>query len=397
MPDLQVVHLGKPQYERPKGVAGFIGELQDAYKRREETNELDELFNQYQQNKHEEDALEDFNLNLRKSNKISPTKRLEAINEMKGIQEQVLERKKVLNTKAKELEEAARKKREEEKKLADEKEKKEADALKKANAKKESYDALKIANYSDEKAAEMSEYTSPEGARAIATKKITQEKPKPVLKGNKGQDDRINKNVEAGLKAKKLLAEAPKLKEAIKNLGQKGQGWKSYASALPGGTSITERAFDEDEQTISSIVKESLVKSGDLAGLRLTDYKLKYLETASPSPYKSEEANMAAYKLWEDRQKLSAKVLDAQNELLTELSEAGATTLPPDWDRQLEERMENLGLNKDLDNLVEKAKKVDKIDEEKKPNEKVRVKDKKSGRTGTVTPYDGMEKKYDIL
>ena len=401
MPQLQVVDLGDDQYKNRKGIGRVFDEIQDAYKGHQERSAIDKILGEYQQNMGEAQAYEKAQLDLMRNNQIGPTKRLQIQGDLDRVQKNIRENDKALNAQYKSEIDSLRRQKEDERKAAKETKRLQDEAVTKANKQKESRDALKIAGYSDEEADAMSEYTSPEGARALGTKKIAKDKPQGILKGNKGQDERINKNIESGTKSKKLLVEAPILKQAIQNLGNKGQGWKSYVSAVPGGRAITEVAFDKDEQTINSIIKESLIKSGDLQGLRLTDYKLRYLEGASPSPYKSEEANMAAFEIWESRQKLASDTLDAQNELIKEIADSGATSLPADFDRQLEDRVEQLGLNKRLDKLVEKSKKlVDEEEPEKKaeePAKKVRVRNKETGQTGSVTSYPGMEKKYDLL
>lgn len=334
--------------ERPRGVMGFLDTLGNLYKENKDTETFNNIINEYQQNIQDEGAYEKAQLDLMKS-PIAPKKRIEMQRELNEVQEGIIKKQKAFNEKI-------------EAKAKFEKEQNEAarNKIKEQNRIKETKEILKLGGATEEEANAKSEFYSPETARFEAGKKLGVKPENTIIKGTKGQDKRREETEEKGLKARKLLIEAPKLKQAIESLGKEGRSKIAMtASYVPGiGNKLAETVWGENEQTINSIVKESLLKSGDLAGLRLTDYKLRYLEGAMPSPYKTKEANEAAYDIWERTQKLAVELQNVQNEFIKELQEQGIKTLPVDYDLQLQERLDKEGLNKELDNLVNDAKKV---------------------------------------
>jgi len=97
MPQIQVVDTTENKPE-PSGVQEFFSKLAKSYKEREEQNAIDNLINDYKNNRENANAWEDLQLGLEQST-ISPTKRLqtqESLNEMKRI---IIERDKALNAK----------------------------------------------------------------------------------------------------------------------------------------------------------------------------------------------------------------------------------------------------------------------------------------------------------
>jgi len=395
MPSLQVVDLSEDNPE-PTGVEGLFSRYRKYAQERKEGEEVQKLTNQYLQNQDKLGAWEKLQFDLMNNQEIGPTKRLETQAQLDQIHTQAMKERETIAKEAKEKKDAEK----EAKTLRDE-------AKKEALKQKESEAILLQAGFSPEESAETSKYISPEGARHMANKKLTKTSPaSKILKGTKGQEKRIDEVQEGGLKSSKLLLQAPEYLQAIENLGKKGRGVVSTVfGSIPGGQRIAEAAYNADEQTINSITKQSLLKSGDLAGLRLTDQKLRFLEAASPAPHKTYEANKAAYEIWKKQQELAVKYMEVQNELIRELKDAGAKEYPADFDLQLQERVEQAGLNDELDEIVEKAKKVESEESKVKGNKinkpkeegKVRVRDKKTGRTGSVTPYEGMEKIYDRI
>ncbi len=386
MPQVQVVDLGRDQ-SKGKGLMGFLNELGDTYKEGRDKETFNNLLGEYEKNKQEEGAYEKLQVDLMKSN-IAPTRRLELQGQLNEMQEGIIKKQKSFNDKI-------------ETKANLEKEKNEAkkNEIKAANQKKETKSILLLGGDSEEEAEAKSDYYTPASARFEAGKKLGTKPQDTVLKGTKGQDKRREETEEKGLKARKLLLEAPKLKQAIQNLGKEGRSiiTQSLSNIPVIGREAAEKTFGANEQTINSIVKESLLKSGDLAGLRLTDYKLRYLEGAMPSPYKTLEANEAAYDLWEKTQQLSVKLQEEQNKFIKELQGLGRKTLPVDYDLQLQERLDKAGLNKELDNLVEEAKKAPENPEAEKrtglksppPAEENKGKKIKDDKTGQVYKSNG--------
>jgi len=175
---------------------------------------------------------------------------------------------------------------------------------------------------------------------------------------SKNMEKRASQISEEGEKARVALQNAPDLKAAIEGLEDESNWISQFVSAVPGGSELAERAFSDNQQTISSIIKNNLLKSGDLKGLRLTDTKLRFMQQAHPSPYKSREANEAAYKIWLREQELKSDTLEAQQQLIAELEEQGYEQLPSNYDKLLADKMEELGLNDVLDDIVEDARQL---------------------------------------
>lgn len=100
MPSIRTVNLRRddPDVPEPTGVETFFSNLRKDYVERRDKAELDSIISGYQQNRQDENALEDLFLNISKSN-IGPTKRLQAMEEIKQGQSVVAARDKALNAK----------------------------------------------------------------------------------------------------------------------------------------------------------------------------------------------------------------------------------------------------------------------------------------------------------
>ena len=363
MPAAQVIDTGEPD---PKGVEKFFSNVARQYRDRQDKSTIDNLIGEYQKNIGDANAYEKLQLDLERSN-IRPSKRLETQENLNKMQQVITQKKSVLNIQAKNALDEQRKQAEDAKKLADEKEKKEVEATKKANTKKEVDDILRIGGEKDEDVINAkSDYMSPETAKFEANKNLTKDladkKSAPILGGTAAQKEIRTKVItpilEAGKNAKELLLSAKDYRNAIENLKKGSDYYKHILNIVPGGDKALENVLNADEQAINSITKKSIIGSGELKGLRLTDTKLRYIQGANPGPLKSYEANVAAYDIWLKTQKLLAKKADITNEFVQELTESGAKEFPGDFEAQLEERYEKSGLYDDAQTLADEAKNV---------------------------------------
>lgn len=95
MPSLQVVNTTRDKPE-PTGVQNFFSKLQKHYKEQQDNDTIGNLISEYQQNREQANSWEDLQLNLQKSN-ISPSKRLEAQQELNATRKNIIEKDKALN------------------------------------------------------------------------------------------------------------------------------------------------------------------------------------------------------------------------------------------------------------------------------------------------------------
>lgn len=247
------------------------------------------------------------------------------------------------------------------------------------------YDELQFDQAEQQAGKPLSKYTDDELANARNNPRLKQgvdaeiarrkEDKKPSLREKSIQKkiEKIrDKNDESGNKAKQLLMNIPELRSAFERVG-----WGNIGTQLAGMTAATRMAaepfFNEAEQIIASITKDALLKSGDLTGIRLTDAKLRYMEAALPSPFKSKEANIAATDLLEKRLMLQAATLEAQDELDIEIEEEGRKLYPADYTKRLEKKLDDMGINAQWDELFKDAEGLAKEqkneNKDKKPTE----------------------------
>jgi len=100
MPQIQQVNLRRddPDKPEPTGTEKFFAMLGKEYRERQDKAEIDKIISGYQQNRQDENALEDLFLNISKSD-VGPTKRLQALEEIKQGQGVVAARDKALQKK----------------------------------------------------------------------------------------------------------------------------------------------------------------------------------------------------------------------------------------------------------------------------------------------------------
>lgn len=99
MPQVQVVDLGRDQ-SGEKGIMGFINELGNRYKENKDKQTFENLLSEYQKNIQDENAFEQLQINLMKSD-IAPTKRLELQGQLNQMQEGIIKNRNSFTAKAK--------------------------------------------------------------------------------------------------------------------------------------------------------------------------------------------------------------------------------------------------------------------------------------------------------
>lgn len=101
MPQAQVIDLGRDE-SKEKGVMGFLNELGNRYKEGKDKQTFENLLGEYQKNINDENAYEQLQINLMKSD-IAPTKRLELQQQLNQMQEGIIKNRNSFTAKAKKL------------------------------------------------------------------------------------------------------------------------------------------------------------------------------------------------------------------------------------------------------------------------------------------------------
>jgi len=168
----------------------------------------------------------------------------------------------------------------------------------------------------------------------------------------------IKQNQQKSSAAKEIKNQLPILKQSIEKLKDRGVGSyaKQFGSNLPVVSKVVDQAMNENEQAISSTVKNALLGLADTKGLRLTDQKLQWLTNAYPSPFKNYEANKKGYEILEKTIEYLENIGDAQQQLLQDLQQNGQG-IPANFPDILEERLKPIA--DDFDKLTSEARKLD--------------------------------------
>lgn len=114
MPEPRVLDLS-PGPAEPHPIENFLGQIRQRYVDQQDKSQLDEILKEYQANRDQENAWEDMQLKLERSD-ISPTRRLQAQASLNEIKKQNIERNKSLNERFRLEREQAKEKAEEIKK-----------------------------------------------------------------------------------------------------------------------------------------------------------------------------------------------------------------------------------------------------------------------------------------
>lgn len=113
MPQLQVVNTGSDRPD-PTGVEKFFSKLKDVYQEKDDRLQIGNLLKEYETNINEENAFEKLQLGLMNST-VSPSRRLQAQQELNEIQKVIIQKKNSLNSKIKnDMDQAAKTKKEKE-------------------------------------------------------------------------------------------------------------------------------------------------------------------------------------------------------------------------------------------------------------------------------------------
>ena len=233
MPNVGVIDLSS---DEPGPIESFFTKLGKDYRDKQDQLEIGNILNQYQQNRNNENAWEDAYIQAQTSNKLSPTKRIELMNQLGEMSKVITERKKAFNDNLKNMQEQAEK-------------------TQKAEKQKESIYELYKRYMPEEEARRLSEIDDLPTARARI--KPFQDKDKPAAKS---EFEKTLEREEAK-KLVKLEEDIPKAKDALANLDRIDElatkelsGIKGYGKALFN----TESAKEMENLSFTSI--EPIVK-----------------------------------------------------------------------------------------------------------------------------------------
>lgn len=339
MPQLQVVNTTRDKPD-PTGVSEFFSRLGKDYKDREDQLEIGNLLSQYQQNREQANAWEDLQLGLQKSN-IGPSKRLQAQEELNAIRKNVIEKDKVLNAQTKILEADARKKSIEEEKKAKELKDQEESLDKSIKTQNEVREILLSGGEDEDEAERLSKILSPSSANSRVKEKNAVSKIKSVKEEKEEKEE----------ESKKVTQEA--FNDIAKLVNKAGRG-TGFLSMFGGENARTLGEFTSLTGALESLLVEKVNRGA------LSNTRFKYItETLLPKP------------------------TDPQNKIKGKLK--GLATI--------------LGLDATELEKLDQKKSKEKLSKPNVPKGKVRVMIKGSNppQYGSVTPYPGMESKYDVI
>lgn len=342
------------------GVGGFIASLTNEYKAGKDKKTFENLLNEYQQNIDDENAYEKLQLNLMKSD-ISPTNRLKLQGELNQMEEGIIKKQNAFNNKVKAHDKTM------------------ADAEKKKAQEAESYELLLANGVEDKKARELSKVISPANAKSYG---------KPS--GKQGEDTFEKEVKKAAAKEiaplEKEIAAYPdiesNLNEVQDYMEKYLKGPVGYGKALIGTEAATH------VETLSATNLDKVIKLfnpvGSLPTAKLNWIKSAFAvnpkDTTSGAKGKIHTAKLIA-KQGRDRAQKRLNLLKEYKGLI-----------PKDVAEEFDK--ETIGI---LDALQDEYAPDTKKKEEELPKEKVRVRNKETGETGTVTLKPGWEKKYERL
>ncbi len=369
MPQPRIIDT-TPNKPEPSGVEQFFSNLSKVYSEKKEKDEIGQLIKSYENNRGNENALEDYELSIQKSN-VSPTKRLELLNQAKEMRKDINEDKKLNFEKAKYLAETQKK-----------------ENIEKAKKEKESTEVKSILqqspNFTDEEIEDLSTKISPVTARSMVTGSKSTESGKEYLKlREKAISNYVEKSIEQRELAQEQTFAIDTARKAIRGDVQ-GPGYMAIAKNSPYGQLIL--GLTPDESALQTANKKLLEGSKGVFGAKPTEKEIFILlNSMLPAIGKSLEANEAGLDFIEKVNNLKI----AYGDIVDELTDGG-TKFVPDLERQVSQRMKPLQ-EALRDELKEADKKFnspkDKKDKknEKSSNGKIEVKDPK-GKRWRMTP-----------
>jgi hypothetical protein len=360
MPQPRVLDLGRE--ESNSNLESFFNTVGSHYQKKQESAALEDIYKQYLETENEEKAFKEAAVRFQTDANIGPSKRLEGMDALKQIEYGINEKKKVINAQAKEIAAATEKK--------EEKQRKEA----------ETYEILVNGGEDPKEAARLAKTLTPQSASARV---------KPVGKGGATPDDKLK-----GKLAENAAKEIPELEKVI----AKGRDTltniadiRSIANnELKGPKGYVKAALNTESaskvSTLSATNLDTIIKLFNPAGT-LPQAKLQWIRQAfAISPWDNASTIEGKLKTQEIITNQSIDRAQERKKLLRQY----AGDIPEDVVKEFD---------KETGNIIDALKDELAPQEEKKkaPEGKVRVKDKKTGQSGSVTPYEGMESKYDII
>jgi hypothetical protein len=273
MPAVQIVNSARQPEVKPEPTA--VEQLFSKYKsyanERREGDEIQKLTNQYLQNKDQEGAWEKLQFDLMNSKEIGPTKRLETQQQLKEIRSQILDERKTLADKAKEIK-------------ANEERKRKRESLKAAGATEEQLDLYEAASVGGETKImekildDIARTSSPEGL--VSKDVIDKDKGLTPKERVARQDDRfkiqtplVNQNNDS-LKALESENLSISLLEELDDSGKVGEGLQNLNINPINGNLIVPKLATKEEQLFVKTVNDFTVKAKDSFGARVTNFEL---------------------------------------------------------------------------------------------------------------------------
>jgi len=339
MPSAQVINTTRDKPD-PTQIEQFFSKLGKDYRDKQDKNDVNKLLNEYQQNRQDANAWEDLQLGLEKSN-ISPTKRLEVQQNLNEMQKGIIQKDKALNAHVKSQYDNAQKKLEDEQKILKQKKDEQEKLDKSIKTSDEVREILIQGGETPQEAVRLSKILSPSSANARA-------KQNNEVKKIDAKQAQINKEEEH---SKQITQKA--YNEIVQLIPKAGRGTGAL-SVFGGENAKTFGEFTSLTGALESLLLEK-VNRGTLSNVRF-----KYItETLLPKP------------------------TDTKNEIKGKMK--GLSTIL-ELDPSELDKLENKGSKKESS-------------KSEVPEGKVRVKIKGSNppKYGSVTPYEGMEAKYDII
>lgn len=311
MPQAQVIDLGPDVYKRERNIGGFFSELSDAMKNRQDKSTIDNILQEYHQNRQDAQALPKLFNDLERSN-VAPSKRLEIQQRLMEQEKLIIERDKALNTKAQSLKDNAKAEKDQ----------------------KETEEILLAAGVDPEEATRKSKVLSPASARSFVSNM-----PISGQKYAEGREDTIRKYVdeafEKGESAQETQFAIDEARKAIKG-DVAGPGVQAMLKNNP--YSQLYMGLTPDEAKLQAANKKLLEGTKGLFGPKPTEREIfLLLNSMLPSIGKTPEANEAGLGFIE---KVNQMLL-VKSEIVDKLTNGGATYVP-DLERKVQSEMKPL-------------------------------------------------------
>lgn len=357
MPQAQVIDLGRDE-SKEKGIMGFLNEIGSRYKENKDKKTFENILGEYQQNMQDEQAFEKAYVDTMRSD-MAPSALLKAFDDLDKMQDALKKNQDRFNSKLNAATKAY------------------GDVEKKQKAEAESYELLIANGVPEDKAKELSKVISPANAKGYG-------------KTEKGSEDLFEKEVKKA--AAKEIAPLEKeiaaypdiesnLNEVQDYMEKYLKGPAGYAKALIGTEAATH------VETLSATNLDKVIKLFNPAGT-LPTAKLNWIKGAfavSPKDTISgAKGKIATAKL------IAKQGVDRAKKRLALLKQYKGL-IPEDVAKEFDDETSGI-----LDALQDEYAPEEKKEKEL-PKGKVRVRNKQTGETGTVTLKPGWEKKYERL